>query len=172
MHPIHNETPPGPRRTAILAGILALQIFCAAFFVVDVFDEIRFGGLSTHSVFEALVTIALFIGVIFGGLEMRRTIERNRRAESAVAAASGALADLIETRFEQWDLTPSERDVALLAIKGFDVAEIAAIRGTAEGTVRAQLAKIYAKSSVTNRAQLVSQFIDDLLDTPLLPSKV
>ena len=39
-------------------------------------------------------------------------------------------------------LSPAERDVALFQIKGLSVAEIAALRGTSEGTVKAQAAAI------------------------------
>ena len=58
----------------------------------------------------------------------------------------------------------------MLALKGFDVAEIAAIRNAASGTVRAQLTRVYAKAEVSSRAQLLSLFIEDLLDGAVSPS--
>ena len=109
----------------------------------------------------------LVLGILFAALEMRRTLERARRAEIAVSAASGAFAELIAANFERWALTPAESEVALLALKGFDVAEIADLRAAASGTVRAQLAHVYAKANVSNRSQLVSLFIEDLLDGPV-----
>jgi DNA-binding CsgD family transcriptional regulator len=60
----------------------------------------------------------------------------------------------------------------MLALKGFDVAEMSSIRGTAEGTVRAQLTRIYAKAGATSRPQFVSLFIDDLLAAPIIAGKV
>lgn len=156
------------RRRAIgLGAVLALQVVCGAFFIADVMADVRFNGWDGHTTFEAVVAVALFLGILMGGLEMRRTIERSRRAEAAVSAASGAFAALMDSYFERWGLTAAESEVALLAIKGFDGPEIAAIRGTAEGTIRAQLTRIYAKAGVTNRAQLVSLFIDDLMAGPL-----
>jgi DNA-binding NarL/FixJ family response regulator len=51
----------------------------------------------------------------------------------------------------------------LFTLKGLDIADIATARGSAQGTVRAQLAKVYAKAGVSNRGQLISTFIEDLL---------
>jgi len=67
-------------------------------------------------------------------------------------------------RFAEWKLTPAEADVAMFALKGCDAAAIAEMRGAATGTVRAQLARVYAKAGVSSRADLVSLFFDDLLD--------
>lgn len=68
-------------------------------------------------------------------------------------------------------LTPAERDVALFALKGFSLAEIAAFRATSEGTVKAQTNAIYRKAGVSGRTQLLSLFVDDLIDvTPPRPS--
>lgn len=158
---------PNRRRTAGLAALLVLQVLCAVFFVGDVVRDVGEDGWQSHTVFEGIVALALFIGVVLGGIEMRRTLERKRRALAAASAASGAFVELIEAYFEEWHLTAAEADVALLALKGFDVAEIANIRGTAEGTVRAQLTRIYAKAGVTSRTQLVCLFIDDLLAAPI-----
>ncbi|MGX1308604.1 DNA-binding CsgD family transcriptional regulator [Amorphus suaedae] len=163
--------PPGSGggRVSVLAGLIVLQSLCAVFFIADVAGDFGRAGLDIHSVFEAAVSLALAVGVVFGGLEMRRTLERNRRAEAAASAASGAFAELIATRFDRWGLTPGEAEVAMLALKGFDVAEIAAIRNAASGTVRAQLTRVYAKAEVSSRAQLLSLFIEDLLDGAVSP---
>ncbi|MGB1147708.1 MAG: helix-turn-helix transcriptional regulator, partial [Alphaproteobacteria bacterium] len=57
-----------------------------------------------------------------------------------------------------------ERDVALFAIKGSSIAEISELRGTKEGTIKAQLNAIYRKADVTGRPQLISYFIEGMLD--------
>ena len=72
--------------------------------------------------------------------------------------------DVLQERMEEWALTPAERDVALFAIKGMSTAEIAVLRNVSEGTVKAQTAAIYRKAGVTGRPQLLSLFIDELLD--------
>lgn len=114
-----------------------------------------------------MIALALFVGVVFGALEMRRTLLRMQRAETAQAIASSAFADLIDSWFANWGLTPAEADVALFTLKGLDTPEIAKLRGAAEGTVRVQLARIYSKAGVSNRGQFTSLFIEELLAAPL-----
>jgi DNA-binding CsgD family transcriptional regulator len=87
-----------------------------------------------------------------------------RRAEEKLRRASGVFMELLEERFDDWGLTASERDVALFAIKGMSTAEIATLRKTAEGTVKAQTNAIYRKAGVSGRPQLLSLFIEDLMD--------
>ena len=153
-------------RAGILAMVLSLQALAAVFFIADVGQDLRWGGLNLHSGFEAIIALALIVGTAFGSLQMRQFLNRIHQAETAMSVASGAFFDLIEVRFAQWGLTPSEAEVALFTLKGLDIADIATARGAAQGTVRAQLAKVYAKAAVSGRGQLTSTFIEDLLMTP------
>ena len=59
----------------------------------------------------------------------------------------------------------AEADAALFALKGGDVTEIAALRGAAPGTVRAQLARVYAKAAVKSQSGLMALFIEELVET-------
>lgn len=154
-------------RAAGLFGVTALQALCAVFFVGDVIADLRLVGFGLHTVAEGAVALALAAGVVLGGVETRRTLERSRRAETAASAAAGAFAEVVAAHFERWALSPAEREVALFALKGFDPSEIARLRGTAQGTIRAQLARVYAKAGVSSRAELAAVFIDDLLGGPL-----
>ena len=73
--------------------------------------------------------------------------------------------DLVQQRFAEWSLSPAERDVALFAIKGMSVAEIAAPRGTSEGTVKADSGGSPSQGRRrASRPQLLSLFIEDLFD--------
>lgn len=156
------------RRATALAGLVVLQSLCAVFFVGDALGDLgwppRLAGAGVHVLLEAPVAAALILGVAFGAREMRRVLERQARTEDALAAASGAFAALLDAYFERWGLTPAERDVALLSIKGLEIAEIAALRGAAQGTVRSQCARVYAKAGVSGRAQLLGLFIEELMD--------
>ena len=60
-------------------------------------------------------------------------------------------------------MSAGESEVALFAIKGCSVSEIALLRNTATGTVRSQLSQIYAKAGVTSQSMLTSIFIEELL---------
>lgn len=112
---------------------------------------------------EIGAALGLVIGAILGALAMRRVIQDRNTAQERLRRASGAFLDLLEERFTEWGLTPAERDVALFAIKGMSTAEIARLRTTSEGTVKAQTNAIYRKAGVSGRSQLLSLFIDDLM---------
>ncbi len=124
--------------------------------------------LDWHVVVEVIVAIALGVGIVFGALEIRRSIKQFRRNEEALLAARGAFFELISKHFVQWKLTPAEREVALLAIKGFDIAEIAKLRSAAPGTIRAQLSNVYGKANVASRTELLSIFVEELLADELI----
>ena len=73
--------------------------------------------------------------------------------------------------FTDWRLTPAERDVAVFLVKGLSTRDIAELRGTSEGTIKAQTNAIYRKAAVTGRTQLLSTFIEDLMDDALMPAE-
>ncbi len=152
------------RRAVTLAVIIVLQALCAAFFVSDVaFDFSEGFYVDTHSFVEAVATLVLFIGVVFLMIELRGVMSRLEKLDRGLRAARGEMAQIIDTFFEDWKLTASEKDVGLLIFKGFDNEAIAAIRGTAAGTIRAQSTRIYAKAGVDGRAQLFSLLLEELL---------
>jgi DNA-binding CsgD family transcriptional regulator len=78
------------------------------------------------------------------------------------------LGQIIETQMETWKLSPAEKEIALLLLKGLSHAEIANIRQTSERTVRQQSLKIYSKAGVKGRSDLAAFFIEDML-TPIEP---
>lgn len=158
------------RQTAALSAFLLVQTLGTVFFVGDVIGDLREDPTSFHFLFEATVTMALVLGVLFGAFALRRTIEFLRAQEAALDVARGALSDVIDRQFHAWALTPAERDVGFLALKGLDVAEIAEMRGAAQGTVRAQLTRIYAKADVSGRAQFAAFFVEDLLGEGIAPA--
>jgi DNA-binding CsgD family transcriptional regulator len=156
------------RRAAPIIAIFVVQALCAVFFVSDILSSVL--GIRTTPVswemrelMEIGAAIGLILGVLLGGLMLRRALRDRNRAEEQLRRASAAFMDLLQERFAEWALTPSERDVALFAIKGMSTAEIAALRSTSEGTVKAQTNAIYRKAGVTGRPQLLSLFIDDLM---------
>ncbi|MEZ5913875.1 MAG: helix-turn-helix transcriptional regulator [Paracoccaceae bacterium] len=162
--------PPNRRarlRPAVLLAFVLIQTIAAAFFLGDAANDLMATPADYHTLFEAFVALALVAGVILGTRELRVALSRLRDQAQALATAKGALADVIAAEFERWGLTPAERDVGLLALKGFDVAEIAALRSAAQGTVRAQLSQIYAKAGVSGRAQFAAIFVEELLAGPL-----
>ncbi|MGI9394909.1 MAG: helix-turn-helix transcriptional regulator [Boseongicola sp.] len=162
-------------RVPVLWAVFALQLFCAVFFVLDaVLDFLGYEGttgIRALDTVEYFIAIALLIGVLITGREISRIMQRNNRLSDQVRAASGEFSTLMDDRFADWGLTASERDVAILSIKGLSVAEIAEARGSAEGTVKAHSAGVYRKAGVTGRLQLLSLFVDELVDAPMIDPK-
>ncbi len=144
--------------------VVLLQLIAALFFLGDVVSDVRSGAWGPHLWIETAAAAALLIGVLFGALQIRWLLLRIRQDAAAVAAGKGALAELVRLRFEEWELTAAEADVALFALKGCDVAEISRLRGSASGTVRAQLTRVYAKAGVGSQAGLMAHFLEDLVD--------
>jgi DNA-binding CsgD family transcriptional regulator len=87
--------------------------------------------------------------------------------EQGLAVARGSLAEVMLGYFQSWSLSPAERDVAAFTIKGYSIAEIAKLRGSAEATIKAQLNAIYRKADVQGRTQLISVLVEDLFREPL-----
>lgn len=155
--------------------IFLLQAACAFFFVSDILSSVlglRASPLSweMRELTEIGAAIGLMLGLLFGALALRKSFRDRRLAEEKLRRASVAFLDLMQERFTEWGLTPAERDVALFAIKGMTTAEIARLRQTSEGTVKAQTNAIYRKAGVAGRPQLLSLFIEDLMEEALPPA--
>ncbi len=156
-------------RSRLLIGIIfAIQAFCAFFFVSDILSSVL--GIQTtplpwelRELLEIGAALGLVLGVVLGVFMLVSTVRSRNLAEERLRRASGVFMDLLEERFTEWGLTKAERDVALFAIKGMSTAEIAVLRSTSEGTVKAQTNAIYRKAGVSGRSQLLSLFIDDLM---------
>ncbi|RYH09789.1 helix-turn-helix transcriptional regulator [Tropicimonas sp. IMCC6043] len=159
------ETTRGNGRTpaAALAAFVLVQGIAAAFFISDAAHDLSHGFGNMESLSELFISLVLVAGIFLASWQLRRMISEIKDKDRALAVARGNFARVIATQFTDWGLTPAERDVGLFALKGLDVAEIAALRGAATGTVRAQLARIYAKAGVSNRAQFAAFFVEELL---------
>ncbi len=69
----------------------------------------------------------------------------------------------IDSQFRSWKLTPAEREIALLLLKGFSTKQIAALLEKSDRTVRQHSSAIYKKSGLAGRAELGAFFLEDLL---------
>lgn len=150
-----------------LIVLMAVQLACAVFFVVDaVEDFLEEGGLESlgpHLAVESLATIALLAAILIEGQFLRRLMQRKARLERNLANASAEVHAVIEAQFEEWRLSPAEHDIAMFLVKGLGTQEIADMRGSAEGTVKAHFASIFRKAGVHSRPELLSLLIDRLL---------
>jgi len=157
----------------LLAVVLLLAIIGGA---IDLVLDAPDGWLSFHVIYE----IALILGemtVVFllwrawsqaehevssvkAELETQRA-ERDAWRASAESALSG-FGRAVEERFAAWGLTPAEKEIALLLLKGKSHKEIAYSTNRSERTVRQHAVTIYQKSHLGGRAGLAAFFLDDL----------
>lgn len=157
-------------QTSLLWLLLVVQALCAAFFLTDALMDWTGGdsGFRHLHQFELVLALALMAGLGTTIALIRAQARRVGDLQRQLGVARGALAQIIEHQFDEWQLSAAERDVALLAIKGLSIAEIARLRQTKEGTIKAQSAAVYRKAGVTGRLQLLSFFVEELLSEPLL----
>ncbi len=151
-----------------LLGLLVLQTISAFFFLGELWTEVL--GLRTtpipyeyQEIIQILASFALVAGVITTFAFIRRTQRDMNRMQRQIDVASGNYASQLQTLFEEWGLSNSERDVTTYVMKGFSNAEVAELRGTTAATVKSQLNSIYRKSGCANRQQLISFLVEDML---------
>jgi DNA-binding CsgD family transcriptional regulator len=158
--------------------VLVVQAVCAAFFVIDgLFDWTGMPeplGFRDLHAFEMVLSLALLAGITATAMQIRAQDQREVRMQRQLDMASGAFEQLIQDHFDQWQLSKAEREVAMLALKGLSVADIAALRQTKDGTIKAQCAAVYRKAGVSGRMQLLSYFVEELIAEPVLdkPSQI
>lgn len=158
-------------RKGVLLTLFVIQTICAVVFAADValdLAEVVSGAYGLGDfVPEALASVGLAVALVIQFRLLRQMQHRQAKMQQGLDVARGALSDLMERHFRDWQLTRAEQDIATFTIKGYSIAETAALRGSAEGTVKTHLNAIYRKAGVAGRAQLVSVLVEDLLRGPL-----
>ena len=135
-----------------------------SFFAYDIISDVANDGDSLlHIAVELLVFVAISL-VLFRELQHVKSLQKGIKKErSKTARLAGELLSVIRDQFSQWNLSPSESDVALFLIKGLSMKEIADARNVKEKTVRLQASSIYAKSGCEGRHEFAAYFIEDLM---------
>ncbi|MEJ2382764.1 MAG: LuxR C-terminal-related transcriptional regulator [Xanthomonadales bacterium] len=147
--------------------------------VADVVSDYGEGAGTGHLVLEIVVILAavMLIGLLGVGIWRENRSNRRLRREvatlseeadaarrsPALSAARHGMAQMIQQQFAEWGLTQTEKEVALLLLKGLSFKEIAAVRETLEKTVRQQASSIYRKSGLSGRHAFSAWFIEDFL---------
>lgn len=162
-------------RTAPIAA--ALFVVIAALIGADIVDDYRSGIDAGHLLMEGAVMLAALAGAAALWRQLRSARRQARQLSIDLTAAREeaarfreeardaleGLGAAIDAQFTRWGLTPAEREIGLLMLKGLSHREIAAARSTTETTIRQQALAIYRKSGLRNRAELSAFFLEDLL---------
>ena len=163
-----------PAKPTVLIALIVVQSICAAIFLGDIVADLWMpDAMETegrHAFIEAIATLGLIAAIAVEGRILMWLLRRKAHLEDSLRSAQGAIQEVIDAEFTAWGLTPAERDVATFLVKGLSTAEIAQMRGSAEGTVKAQLNAIYRKSGSANRSELMSLLIDTLMGQRPEPS--
>ena len=175
--------PAGGRGMARVAGrvslyvALAFQALGALFFVGELWSEVL--GLRSapipyewQEIIQLLASLGLVIGLVVSALYLRRSQRRVVELNRQIDVAAGNFSHHLDQLFADWDLSESERSVAVYAMKGFSNAEIAKLRGTSASTVKSQMNAVYRKTGFENRRQLISCLVEELFDGVAMPQVV
>lgn len=151
-----------------LWGLVALQVMAGGYFFWTILASLLgLPDLPLRWQAREMLDLAAALGLILGAiLSVRLALQANRardRANTARNLTAGAFTQVVQDYFGALGLTAAEREIAWYIVKGFPLAEIARMRGTAEGTVRVQSTAIYRKAGVSGKSQLISQIVEDLL---------
>lgn len=163
-----------PRSIPAHVGLAALLAVIAAFLGLDLAIDLASGTDLAHVGFHLAGLVVLGPAAVLawrsGADELaalRRDLTRTRQeAERWKTEARDAVEGLslaIDRQFDRWELTPAEREVCLLLLKGLSLKEIAGARDTGERTAREQARAVYRKSGLSGRAELAAFFLEDLL---------
>ena len=157
----------------VLAGLIAAIVTGGT---VDLILDRPTRWTSGHTLYELLLIAGGVVSAVWlwtnwkraaeSAVELRRSLverqaERDAWRERAGQALEG-LARAVSDQFTAWGLTPAEREVALLLLKGESHKAIAAASGRSERTVRQHAVAAYGKAGLGGRAELAAFFLGDL----------
>lgn len=158
--------------------VIAIMLFGTAIFVgVDLLTDSREGARCWHLAAEGLVAVTALAGVLFllrGSFALKRSLAAEVQKSTSLRAEAEewrkraktyvlGLSQEIERQLDCWKLTPSEKEVVFLLLKGLSLKEVAEARKTSEKTARAQSTAVYEKSGLSGRSELAAFFLEDLL---------
>jgi DNA-binding CsgD family transcriptional regulator len=184
-------TPTDDREPASPRTLVALFVLMAVLVGIDLITDLRGRTTLAHVTLEMLVVAVGFVAAGAIALRLRRSagnaqalrehaarLAENLRASQEEAArwrsdAADLIAGLstaIDAQFTRWELSPAEREIALLLLKGLSHKEIAQIRSVSETTVRQQARSLYRKAGLSGRNDLAAFFLEDLLGPREVPT--
>jgi len=163
-------------RRPLIVGAAVLAVV-AALVGADLFSDLGEGVGLGHVALEGSAVVLAAVGaawLLYGLRQLSRERDdareeaQRQHAEAArwrqeAEASLRGLGAAIDDQFARWSLSPAEREVAMLLLKGLSMKEVATARGVSERTARQQATAVYQKSGLSGRADLAAFFLEDLL---------
>lgn len=175
-------------------GVLVAFVAIALLAALDLVSDLREGTTVGHVVAEGGVFVVGMLGAVFMARRLMRVVRSERAAREEALTLSEqlkaseeqaarwrdearalleGLGAALNRQFERWALSPAEKEVALLLLKGLSHKEIAVVRSITEATARQQARAVYKKAGLSGRNDLAAFFLEDLLlpggDEPAKP---
>jgi DNA-binding CsgD family transcriptional regulator len=168
----------------LLVGVLVAFVAVALLAALDLASDLREGTTIGHVVAEGGVFLVGMVGAVFIARRLMGVVRSERAArEEALSLAEQlkaseaeaarwrdeardllkGLGAALDRQFERWALSPAEKEVALLLLKGLSHKEIADVRSITEATARQQARAVYKKAGLSGRNDLAAFFLEDLL---------
>lgn len=168
----------------LLVGVLPAFVAVALFAALDLGSDLKNGTTVGHIVAEGGIFLVGMLGAVFMARRLLQVVrseraareealnlaERLKASEEEAARWRGEARDLLkglgaalDRQFERWALSPAEKEVALLLLKGLSHKEIAEVRSITEATARQQARAVYKKAGLSGRNDLAAFFLEDLL---------
>lgn len=168
----------------LLAGVLVAFVVVALLAGLDLASDFREGTTVGHVVIEGGIILVGLGGAVVMARRLLGVVRSARRAEGealelaerlkATEAEAARWRDeardilkglgaALDRQFESWALSPAEKEVALLLLKGLSHKEIAEVRSITEATARQQARAVYKKAGLSGRNDLAAFFLEDLL---------
>ena len=168
----------------LLAGVLVAFVAVVVLAAVDLSSDLREGTTVSHVLAEGGVILIGLMGALLAARRLLLTVRHARAAEEEArslaehleaTAADAArwrkeardlmagLGAAIDEQFERWKLSPAEKEVGLLLLKGLSHKEVAEARSVTEATARQQARAVYKKARLSGRHDLAAFFLEDLM---------
>ncbi|TGN18950.1 DNA-binding response regulator [Leptospira idonii] len=138
----------------------------------DIFDRYRV----VVATVESFIALSSFLTIFILYKELKIEEGENGQAQTVIhdlkrtnrilKNPSSGFWQEVSAQMEEWKLTDTEKEIAILLLRGFSHQQIAGVRQKSLRTVENQTASIYDKSSMRGKLEFISFFL-----TPLLPEE-
>ena len=161
----------------LICCYLILITFIVGYDLLDEYGALADGNLIWHILLELVLLLLSICGILYllkKSLAERSAKEKflteldeaNLQLEKVSEQLNEGKRDfikLINWQFNEWCLSPCEKEIGFFLLKGLSFDEIATIRNTSARTGRKQAASIYSKAGLHNRNEFAAWFLEDLL---------
>ncbi|ALI56584.1 helix-turn-helix transcriptional regulator [Celeribacter marinus] len=155
--------------TIIFWGMGVSGLFFTQDVIADLREHINDGrgyqlGDLSHLVFEIIAVTALGFGMLLLSIYITDLKTKNARQRETLHSLRNDFDSHVHAQFDDWSLTPSESDIALLLMRGLASKDIAELRNCTVGTIKVHSHNIFRKANVSSRVELMSLFLDEFMD--------